>query len=290
MKLAAQSDFFVKNYGPADGLKRVKEIGYNYASYTVTERYDEPFTTEWTEKELKEFFAPVGQSARDNGLELLYTTVSCDVYNELLPHTFEARKKMCVHAVKACAYMGCKIFALPTCNFHRNVAGAYETSKAHTFELFDMVKEEADKHGVKLAVINIPARKSQYCFGCSTEDLLELCDKYGASVVVDPAAAARSGERLERMLAQIGDKLLHAFIISDYEAAFNMPFMPMMGAMNYPLIIDTLKKLGGDTTVVMSYTPVFHRYKHFASSTDLNAALGKLLYDMGRGIIGAENA
>lgn len=285
MKLAAQSDFFIKSFGPENGFKKLREIGYESVSYNIADRYDEPFTTEWTEEELKNRFAAIGKAARDSGLEMVYATANCEMYNDLIVHTFDARKKMCVRFVQAAAAMGCKYIALRPAGFNTTHEDAWELSKKISFEVFDAMKAEADKLGIGLAFINNVRRAKKYCFGCTAEELLELCDRYGGKVVIDPVNAYNAHERLDKLINGVKDKLI-GLVISDVESTIKNPFMPMMGSIDYTVVIGCAQSIGDDAYAVMNCSNVFKRYEDFADSEGVISSVNTLLYDMGKAIVG----
>lgn len=279
MKLAAQSEFFIKNYGPEEGLKRLKNIGYDSISYSITDRYDEPFTTEWTDKDLEAKFRPIGDAIRASGLEFLYTSLVCDTYNQLLPQTTEARMKMCVQAIKATYYMGGDTFAfaLPMAS---SGADSIARTKELTEQYMDAMYEVAKPLGISIAVFNNPGRTSScYSYGSLAEELLELNEKYGAKIILDPKNAYRSHCRIGQLISQLKDKVF-AFVLSEADKP-----LPMMGSVNYPEVINELGKLECDYSMVVNYSPVFKRYSHFASAEGVTKAVETLLYDMAKAII-----
>lgn len=285
MKLVAQSDFFIKHCGGIESLDRVKKIGYEYISYTVSDRYDEPFTTQWGDKELEEYFAPIGNAIKERGLKLFYVEVGGDIYNDLLTHTTEARTKMCLQVVKACHYLGCDTVAIKPAKVNRATADAWEITKNMTYQILDQVKAEADKYGIKLAITNNIRCGGQYLYGSEPDELLELCERYDAKAIINPSSAFVAHERVGRFISKVGDKLF-AFLINDLESSNKNPFMPMMGSLDYATIIEALKGADQNAGAVMMCTPVFNRFKQFVDHQGVNDSLDTLLYKMGLVISG----
>ena len=87
MKVAAQSDFYFQTYGPEEGIKRLEELGYEYITYTITGRYDQPFATEWTDKELEENYAPIKEAVEKSKLKMLFAVIGTDIYNDVIYFT-----------------------------------------------------------------------------------------------------------------------------------------------------------------------------------------------------------
>ena len=284
MRLAAQSDFFVKSFGPEEGFKKLKSIGYEAVAFTVNDRYDAPFTTEWTEEQIKEHFCAIGAAARAQGLEIVCATNGCEVYNDLLAHTFDARKEMCLRIVKAAHYMGAKLVAFRPVRFNGNFENANELSKQLSFELFDLVKKEADKYSVSLAFFNNVRGGKKYCFGCTAAELKELCERYGARAIIDPVSAYKAQERLDNLTDGLkGD--IFGIVLSDVESTIKNPFMPMMGSVDYSLVIKCAQEAPDDSYAIMDCSGVFKRYSEFADHKGTVDALNTLLYDMGKAIV-----
>ncbi len=278
MKLAAQSDFFIKNYGLEEGLKRLKNIGYEAICYTIDGRYDQPFTTEWTDKELSAKFCPIGETIRNSGLQLLYTSLLCDSYNQLLPHTTEARMKMCVQALKATYYMGGDTFAfsLPMAGFGQD---SVAETKVFAEQYLDALTAAAAPLGMTVAVFNNPGRGSScYSYGSLPSELLELTEKFGVKVILDPANAHRSCSRISQLINELKDKIF-AFALTEVDRV-----IPLMGAVNYPEVINELGKLEHTYHLVVDYNPVFKRYCHFLSSEGVTCALETFLYDIAKAL------
>ena len=285
MRIAAQSDFYFQTYGPEEGIKRIEELGYEYITYTITGRYDQPFTTQWTDKELEENYSPIKKAVENSNLKMLFAVVGTDIYNDVLHFTLEARKKMCVHSVKAAAYAGCKIIAVRPATIVRSTQDAMQKSKDISLEVFDAMKEEADKLGVKLAFINNTRAQNlwggNYCYGSNASDLMELAEKYDAGIVIDPVNANHAMERVEDLLVGVGDKLL-GFFLTDIEGTTKAHVIPTLGCLNYGEIARNLKYASEDTALVSMYSPILKRYSDFTGSESFVKTLGELLLKMAK--------
>lgn len=286
MKVAAQADFFIKHYGVEHALKKLKATGYEYITYEISGRYDEPFTTQWTDWDIKEQFSPIGVCATNENLNLAYTTLKSCIYHDLLPETSEARKQMCIQAVKATACMGCPVFAIrPAAMFYKR-PDIYEVTKKISWDIFESVKQTADRVGVQLAFVN---NNCCYAYGSRIDDLIELSEHFDGKIVIDPMNAYEAHENEMELAKQAGDRLL-AFCVTDLEGDEGNPFhftgkqrtiMPMMGALNYPLIIDRMKAVNQEAIVSVIYNDVLERYVDFVDSEPLMDAFDKLFYKTG---------
>jgi len=173
--------------------------------------------------------------------------------------------------------MGCRYVALRPAGFNATHEDAWELSKKISFEVFDAMKIEADRLGIGLAFINNVRRAKKYCFGCTAEELLELCDRYDGKVVIDPVNAYNAHERLDKLIG---------LVISDVESSIKNPFMPMMGSVDYTVVIGCAQSIGDGAYAVMNCSNVFKRYEDFADSEGVISSVNTLLYDMGNAIVG----
>jgi sugar phosphate isomerase/epimerase len=187
---------------------------------------------------------------------------------------------MCVHAVKAAAYAGCKILAVRPATIVRATQNAMEKSKAISLEVFDAMKEEADKVGVKLAFVNNTMSQTlwggNFCYGSTAADLLELVERYDAGIVLDPVSAYNAMQRVEDLLIGVGNKLI-GFLITDIEGTTKSPVLPTMGIINYAEIPSCLKKAPEKAALVVMQTPMLKRYVDFAGDEQMVEALNVFL-------------
>lgn len=294
MNVAAQADFFIKHYGIERALKKLKETGYEYITYQISSQYDEPFTKEWTDQDIRKYFSPIGVCAKAEQMKMVYTTMNAAIYDDVLPETAESRKKMCIQAVKATACMGCPVLAVqPAAMFYKKPE-IYEITKEISLNIFKEMKQVADEVGVQLAFIN---NNNCYAYGSRIEDLLELTELFDGKIIIDPMYAYEAHENEMELAKRAGDKLL-AFCVTDIDGDDGNPFhftgkqrtiMPMMGALNYPLIIDRMKYVNQNAFVSYEYNSVLERYIEFVDSEALMDAFDKLFYKTACLIAGTAN-
>ena len=300
MKVAAQSDFYFEHYGIEKGLEHLKALGYQSLVYSINGRYDQPFTTQWTDKELEEHYVPIKKAVENSDMEMLFALLTTDIYLDDLHHTAEARKKMCVHAVKAAAYAGCKILGVKPAVLVQSIPDAKEKSKKISCEIFDVMKKTADEVGVQLAFVN--AKNSQgfsygnYGYGSNAKELQELAERYGGKIIIDPVNAYLAHEQIDDLLVGAQDKLI-GVLLTDIESTGKCPVIPTMGCVNYVDACEKMKSARSDATLVAMYSPVFKRYKELIGREGLVSVLGQLLYkitrvfvDKANGVDGKEEA
>lgn len=291
MKLAVQSDFFIQNYGLEKGLEYIKTIGYQQMIYNFSERYDGPFATEWTDTELENFYTPIGKAANKIGLDIPFTLVDGAIYNDLLPETFEARKKLCIQALKATAYMGCNVMGIRPVSFYYSHEDVLKTTKDISNGMFQLLKTEADRLGIRLAFVNNNRVRvfssGSYSYGCRISELMELANKYEAGIIIDPVNAHLAGERAEELIIGAGDMLV-GVLLRDVETDGETPAMTRMGILDYDEISRALKKAEPSATAVMMSNSVHERYADFRAEDSFVTALSELLFEMGNVIVGSE--
>jgi sugar phosphate isomerase/epimerase len=170
----------------------------------------------------------------------------------------------------------------------------YEITKEVSLSIFKEMKQVADEVGVQLAFMN---NHDCYAYGSRIEDLLELTEMFDGKIVIDPIYACQARENEMELAKRAGDKLL-AFSVTDMDVGDGNPFlftgkqraiMPMMGALNYPLIIDRMKYVNQNAFVSYEYNSVLKRYVEFVDSEALMDAFDKLFYKTACLIAGKAN-
>lgn len=287
MNVAAQANFFINLYGIERALKKLKETGYEYITYQISSQHDELFTNERTTQE-------IGVCVNAVQMKMAYTTINARIYADVLLETIETYKKMCIQAVKTTACMGCPILAVQPAEMLGKKPEIYEITKEVSLGIFKEMKQVADEVGVQLAFIN---NHNCYAYGSRIEDLIELTEMFDGKIVIDPMYACQARENEMELAKRAGDKLL-AFCVTDIDVGDGNPFlftgkqraiMPMMGALNYPLIIDRMKYVNQNAFVSCEYNPVLERYAEFVDSEALMDAFDKLFYKTACLIAGKAN-
>lgn len=278
MKIAAQSDAFIEKYGLADGLARMKKIGYDTVTYAINERYDSPFTTQWTDKEIREKYEPIGEAFRKAGLRLVHVYEQNEIYNDLLKHTTEARKTMVINGMKAAAYLGAEAYFIKPATMNQTVVGDIkEYTKNLTVDFIQLLKPYEESLGVRLGFFNNFRRSSNVPYACNSEELLELCKEFNVVCAIDVANAYKAWMRPGEMLETLKE-YTRAFLVTDAENTLKLPAIPMFGAARYEDFIPGLKGIGDHVYAVTVTTPVYKRYADFKDVPEVFDAVDELLY------------
>ena len=280
MKIAAQCDWFIEKYGPEGGVRYLKELGFENLVLTINGRYDQPFTTSWTDRDLEENYAPVRKAARGSSLNMLFAVLGTNIYLDDLAHTADARRKMCVQAVKAAAYAGCAFLGVRPAVLVQSSPDAPEKSKEITCSIFDEMQAAAKQTGIRLAFINgtktLGCSYGNRCYGSSSRDLLELAERYDGKILIDPISAEFANEKAEELIEAAGERLL-GILVTDMECSTRLPVIPTAGHINYVSITQALRHVCDDAALVTMYTPVFKRYKDLLQTEGLADELSRLL-------------
>lgn len=282
MKVAAQANFFMNLYGTERALRKLRKTGYEYITYQISNQCNECIAQE------------IGTCVKAEHMKIAYTTTDVRMYADVLPATIETYKKMIIQAVKTTACMGCSTLAVQPAEMLGKKPETYEMTKEVTLRVLKEVKQVADGVGVQLAFIN---NHNCYAYGSRIEDLLELAEIFGGKIVIDPMYACQARENEMELAKQAGDKLL-AFCATDIDVGDGNPYlftgkqravMPMMGALNYPVIIDRMKHVNQNAFVSYEYNPVLNHYSEFSESEALMDAFDKLFYKTACLIAGKAN-
>ena len=281
MKIAAQCDFYFQQYGVEEGLRRLEDMGYQHLVYTITGRYDQPFTTQWTDQDLEKHYAPIKKAVDESKMDILFAILGTDIYLDDLAHTADARRKMCVQAVKAAAYAGCKILGVRPAILVQSIPDGLERSKEISCSIFDDMKKVADQVGVTLAFINGKIIQGfsygNHCYGCGIDELLELANRYDGKIIIDPVSAESANEKMKDLLAGAGDKLI-GLLLTDIEKTSRLPVIPTTGCIDYPAVRRILPGANKEAVLVTMHTPVFKKYQDFIKNEGLVSSLGQLLW------------
>ena len=283
MKLTAQADFYIEKYGPNTGVRYLKTLGYQNVIYTITARMLEPFWGSSDDCKMRETFSNIREAFENAGVNLLFTTMKEEVYHDLLSRPIETSKEMVIWAVKATAYMGCKVLVVRPISFRRSSPEAWDKTKELTYEIYLAAKEEADKLGIKIAFFNnskhLCFTSGTYSYGCRTSELLELADAFESGIVINPVYALKAGERVEELLTELGDKVL-GFVIEDQAQREIARGVPFFGAVDYYGLIKYFQNHPSDMAIVMMYTPIMSRYEEFAEDMEFVTAITKAFMKM----------
>lgn len=276
MKLTGQADFFIKQYGAKKGIEKLRMLGYSYLTYDLYEVFEDPKFSEWTMEQIEEHFIPIRREVENQGMQMVYITLSRGIYNDRMPNVFETRKKWCLQAVRVAACMGAAYVGVQPVFFYKYHDNPYELSRSLSTEAFELMKKEADKYQIHLAFINNP---KPGVYGSDGKDLLELAEKYHAKILMDPSAAFRAGEKVDEIVERVNTHLL-AFFVNDVDRAGGVPIFPMMGSLNYRKIMELLKKLEAPVCLTAMHTAVYKRYQDFKAEESFVDAMASFLYQM----------
>ena len=278
MRRTAQIDLFIDKYGIDAAFAMLSKLGYQYAAYELNEVKAEPSFADWSEEEMKTRFEAIGEAAIRHGIEITYVTLSKGIYNDLLPSTFETRKKWCTQAVKAAAYMGSKVVAIQPVFFYSRKKDIYELSKQLTEEVLAEMKPVAEERGVQLGFMN---NLQKNAYGTKGEELLELAGNYDAKILIDPSFAKRAEEDISGLLRTVG-KETFAFFVTDIErittSPYGVTFTPLMGQLDYSQLREDMKYLADDTCLTAMNSQVIVRYGELAKDQDFVFALSEYLH------------
>lgn len=276
MKLAAQAEFYIEKLGLDKGIEALKKAGYSKLIYTL----DIGCLNKFSDSD----FQAIRNKLEKEGLSMPFTIFSREIYLDHAPGVYEARKDLCLKAVRATALMGCKIIGVQPVCFRQSTPDAYEQTKELTYKIYSEIKEEADKADVKLAFINTSKRicftSGTYSYGCRAKELLELADTFGAGIIIDPVAALQAGERVDELLVGTREKLV-GFCMNDIAQREMTKTFPMFGRVDYYELIRLLQDYDSDAVAVMMHTPIINRYSDFIENEALVETITNVYCKMG---------
>lgn len=285
MKLAASVVFYEKRYGLTEGVRYLKEKGYESIVYTLP-RHEEYAAKNWSEEEFEAYFTEIGKVIRDSGLSLAFTTNNTGIYNDCVPDTFDVRVDMCIKAVRATALMGGEVFAMRPVKYYHGHDDGMELSTRLVYDALKKIKVEADKVGVKIAIVNTD---NDDIYGWCVKEIRELIDAFDLYLVIDTVDAYFSGCKVKDLIEEFNDKLI-GVLMKDTEITMKNAAMPFMGKANCIKVTDALKNANPNAAVVMMPELTYPRYQEFWDSEGLLKALDDLYYEVGLVTSGKERS
>lgn len=289
MRLAAQADFYIEKFGIEKSVSYLKNLGYQDIIYTMATRDFEGISSDNSESVNVDKYDYLRKVLDDSGMNLIFTVVKEEIYNDQMPQLLERRKKTYIQAVHATANLGCKYMGVRPVCLRCSTPGAWEESRKLTYEIYSEIKEEADKVGVKLAFFNNTKQlcfsSGTYSYGCKASELLELAEYFDAGIIVNPVYALKAGERVEELLLVVQDKLL-GFCIDDKSQRANAQGIPMFGAVDYYGLTEFFRTYRSEAAGVMMYTPILNRYSDFLHDFELVDAITKAFMSVAQLITG----
>lgn len=284
MKLTAQADFYIEQYGIEEGIKYLKSLGYNQIIYSISGRTEKVFADETSYGVLREML-------KRYDIKLLFTIHKEEVYSDMPPVSPETRKAKCLKSLRITANMGCEVMAVRPVALRKSIPNAWEESKRLTYEIYTDMKEEADRAGVKFAFFNntkvLQFTSGTYSYGCRGKELMELARHFDADVVINPVYALKAGERVDELLVEVKERLL-AFGIYDQSQRTPQPSFPMFGTVDYAGLTRFFESYESDAAIVMMYTPIMNRYEDFVHERSFIYALTEAFHEIARLVIGKE--
>lgn len=284
MKLAVSASYYEKRYGLEAGLKYLKDKGYESIVYMLP-RYEEYARKNMSEEKFETYFKNIRATIERSGLSLAFTTNTTGIYSDMVPSTYEARIDMCMKGVKATALLGCEVFAVRPVKFYWLEDNKTEMSRKLAYDALKRIKAEADKYGVKLAIVNAD---NDEVFGWCVEDIKELVDEFDMYVVIDTEDGFFAGSKVKDFVSAFNDRLI-GVLLKDVEATMKNPMIPFMGKAGFQSIAKSLAQANTNAAAVVMPEMFYARLQEFQESNGLWDALDELYYEIGCVMAGKEN-
>lgn len=298
MKITGEADFFIKQYGLEDGLRRLRKIGYKNISYCINTVDDGSTFGTWSEREIEEHYRLLRDKVRQWGLHISYVTMDKGIYSHAQPDTFETRKSWCLQAVKVAAYLGCESVVIRPASIPAHCPDAYQRSKDILCEVISVMKAEGDKVGVQPAIENTG---ELHIYGNRGVELLELAKEYEVGILLNPSMAHLLRERIpcfttvgywdnparvyppeakEIGLVELLKNHLLGVLLNDTERTMGNPVLPMTGVLDYREIVKQMGNCSENICLTVGYQPIYKRYRDFLSEESLVNTIAEYFYQL----------
>lgn len=304
MKITCEADFYIQRYGIDEGMKKIKELGYQNISYMLMEMKDYPDFHEWSKEKMEEYYEPLREVLEKYGLHIYYLTMARSIYNHSEPETFEVRKLWYLQAMRVAAYLGCHMVVISPAILPGSLPTGYQEtyrrSKEILWEVLAVMKEEGDKIGVRPVVLNA---RYLYTYGNRGMELLECAEKFGSGVLLDPSMAYVARDKIPCLttirywdsvgrvyedcdsgtsIIELLQEHLIGVLLNDIERTIGNRVLPMSGVIDHRELVRQMKKCQNELCLTVTYQPIFKRFSEFLGAEYLVNTLGTYLYQMAK--------
>lgn len=282
LKVGTANSHFIYKYGYKDGLKKVRECGFDSIDFSFfAYQTDADFVLKKNDNDLKTFFKQLKTIADDVGLEFGQTHAPYYNYLPLEQLCGNEYLNLFINSIKSTAYLGSKYLVIHPAIF-RDAENNYMRSFDANIKFFGLLKSVAKDFGVTIAVENLcainPLREMGVPSATSSgEKLSHLVDALGDGfcACLDTGHAFFTGQDPAQFARLLSDRLkvLH---IQDGDGYDDMHVPPTLGHINWQDFLSALKEINYQGVLNMEIS-----YRRFGGYNNLMET-GKFLSEIGR--------
>ena len=277
MKLVTMSSAAVSRFGWEDGLKMLKDAGFDGFDYTIG-------GAEWEKISGTEFPAYI-ESVRKIVEKVGLPCLQAHSPSPKIPHQIseEDYAKMSIRSMEAAAYLGCKVIVVhPGCSY---------SAKMNKERLYDLILPTAEKLGVTVATENMFSWKDEtetetVPSACGTAaDFVEHIDivshpNFTACLDLGHAQMVNC-EGAVALIRALGGKRIGALHVHDNDLYHDDHIFPFAGQSNWDEITSALAEIGYQSCFTYEADTFMRNYPN-----ELIPACLHLLAQTGRYLIG----
>lgn len=286
MILSIDSHQMFENYGTDEGLKILKEAGYDAVDYQLcwSKFYDTLLGDNYREYALEEKKILDKHNVICNQAHAPFLQFNFKNFENKIDISDEAYLKI-VRSIEVASILSAKYIVIHAI---KNFLPDDVDFEEYNFEFYKSLEKYAEKFNIKIAVENLFYRdkKRDYLRGSfgTPEQLCNFVKRLGTknfTACVDIGHAALVGNEPEDFILGMDKDILGVFHVHDNDYKNDMHFMPCFGRFNWDKITDAIGKKGyeGDFSIEASSFLKNVDKKLFPSALKLSADVGRNLIE-----------
>ena len=298
MKISTSTFGVIKPYGMEEGLRMLKEAGFEAIDYSITQNamdweedlFQDPFSPAFAEH-----FRKIGRTVRDCGLQMYqcHAPYAKPTFSDL--EFYAQLQKQIIRSVYAAAYMESPyivvhpVLDVAFCN-GQNKERARQTSLDYFSAIVPVLKET----GVVMCIENLffyirETKEWAICYGSTGEELRDLIDTLNEmhgpcfAACVDTGHAVVAGQNPAEMIRTLGSriKVLH---IQDNLGVKDEHLIPTEGTIDWKSVAEALRDIGYTGTFNFEVMKPFAALHSVTFSRETFKCACKYLYLVGRSL------
>lgn len=298
MRISTSIFGVIKPYGMEEGLKMLKEAGFEAIDYSITQNAmdweEEPFIDP-SSPAFAEHFKKIAKTVRDSGLEMhqCHAPYAKPTFSD--PEFYARLQKQIIRSVYAAAYMECPyIVAHPVLDVAFCHGQNKELARQTSLDYFSAIAPVLQETGVTMCIENLffyirETKEWAICYGSTGEELRDLIDTlnemHGShfAACVDTGHAVVAGQDPAEIIRTLGSriKVLH---IQDNLGVKDEHLIPTEGKIDWKSVAEALHDVGYTGTFNFEVMKPFDALHADTFSRETFQCACKYLYLVGRSL------
>lgn len=298
MKISTSTFGVIKPYGMEEGLKMLREAGFEAIDYSITQNamdWEDGFFQDVSSPAFAEHFRRIGQTVRDCGLEMYQCHAPYAKVTISDPAFYAQLQQQTIRSVYAAAYMECPyIVAHPVLDVAFCHGQNKERARQTSLDYFSAIAPVLKETGVTMCIENLffyiqETKEWAICYGSTGEELADIIDTLNEmhgprfAACVDTGHAVVAKQDPAEMLKILGHrtKVLH---IQDNLGVRDEHLIPTEGKIDWKRVATALGEIGYTGTFNFEVTNPFGALHNDTFSRETFRCACRYLYLVGRSL------